>query len=92
MMTLDEKTLQILILTMVGVVIIVLLLVLVIFLRLLHRVACPATTTATSTGTFCGHCGTKIPNDPVSAISLGTASYMVYRCNKCKDDTLLPTQ
>ena len=90
MTNLDEKSLQILILTLVGVVIIVLLLVLVIFLRLIQRLS--GSPAATSTGTFCGNCGTLLSNDPAGEISLGVKSYLVYQCKQCKVETLLPAQ
>ena len=92
MTTLDEKSLQILTLALVGVVILVLVLVLLVFLRLLNRFSGSSLPTATSTGTFCGNCGNLLANDPAGEISLGAKSYLVYQCKQCRGETLLPAQ
>ena len=92
MTTLDANSLQILTLSLVGAVILVLVLVLLVFLRLLNRFSGSSMPTATSTGTFCGNCGSPIANDPRGEISLGAKSYLVYECKQCKGETLLPAQ
>jgi len=48
--------------------------------------------TVTGTRTYCGHCGSTVPNDPIRVVALTDRSYFVYLCSRCEKETLLPTQ
>lgn len=46
----------------------------------------------TGTGTYCGHCGQRVPSDPARAIAVADKGYFVYKCRACGNETLLPSQ
>jgi len=39
--------------------------------------------------TFCGCCGEPVSDTPVSAVALTDQAFYVYRCDCCKNETLL---
>lgn len=92
MFDIDERTISLVTFVLTASVTLLVLIVSLVLLRVLRYNAKENAKTSTGTSTHCGHCGNGIPNDPVRAISLGAASYMVYNCPKCQGETLLPTQ
>lgn len=61
-------------------------------LTITRRTEKSALKTTTNTGTYCGHCGSPVPSDPIRVVALADKNYFVYRCKACKNETLLPTQ
>jgi len=90
MFDLDEKTLRLLTFTLTVAVTVLVLVVALALLRLLRGQ--PSGKTVTGTGTFCGHCGSGMPSDPLRVLATADQSYFVYRCPACASETLLPTQ
>jgi len=88
MFDLEEKTIRLLTFMLTGAVTVLVLVVSLCLLRLLR----PISKTVTGTGTYCGHCGSGVPNDPVRVLATADQSYFVYRCPACAGETLLPTQ
>ena len=90
MFNLDEKTLYLLTFTLTGAVTVLVLGVALALLFSLRRQT--SGKTAAGTGTFCGHCGSGLPDDPLRVLATADQSYFVYGCPACKSETLLPTQ
>lgn len=87
----DEQTVRLVVLVLFGATTLILLTACLVLLayclraqRCLHEI--------TGTGTYCGHCGQRVPNDPVKAIAVADKGYFVYKCRACGNETLLPNQ